>query len=1822
MPINKDLSLAPYFDDFDSEKQYYRVLFKPGFAVQARELTQLQTMLQNQVEQFGDNIFKEGSIIKGCNFTNLNGLEFVKLTDTAYLTAEGPSTTLNVENYVSRVITADDGTGNEIEIDEIFELTGSNTGLRADIISAAQGNKLDVPNLRTFFIDYKNTGTNGDTQFALGEPLTITRKRYKRGTTTQLFADEPQQITDLFVWDKVNTPHVGKTFGIQSAPGVIFQKGHFLFATSQTLIVSKYDLLPNNVSVGFRVNEAFVNTLQDSSLYDNANGSLNENAPGADRLRLIPELVVIDTTTASNDPNFFTLVRYQNGNAITVRDVSQYNVLGEELARRTYEESGNYVLDNFSVISDDLVDENGDSHVNVLLGTGCAYVKGYRVENNAERAFKIDQISTTETINAQAVSMDYGNYLEVDNSSGNGWQGKLSVNLTQCDVQDSSGSSLGSALVVNVTPDRVYITNLVMVGSVSEIARLAYSSGYVKVKNRVLEASKKPLVFNTGLRSLFNTSDTLIPVRVEDASATQTGNVITINANADEDFVVDNNDVLVIDSNSNYIPVLSTATDVNNSVLTINLDPSASSDPNVTVYYNKRMIGSVSGIEPYNKVVKEPYIRLDYDLAVDQYNLGFPDVFKITSIVDNAGVDFTNSFRLVPNQKDTHYDLSFMEYIPGRPRPTGRLTIQLKVFQLDNSTGEYFFTINSYPATLDPSDIPAYTSDSGLTYNLRESFDFRPYCNKIGLADYDYNTPGGSPVIDPTTYPVGGAVPFFTNFGAPLIPAINGSVTSDIEYYLSRVDTIVVDSYGEINILKGKEQSYPAPAKVGRDQFAIAQVTIPGYPVLSTRSANAQNKLPYAVTSMAVGATAYTMKDMHSLERKINNMSYYISLNQLEQATENLTILDENGLSRFKNGFVVDPFNDFSLSNIKDPMFSASIPHAQKILQPAVKTFPIDLKFKSSSAATLFPSTTDAKVGTLGRDSNVEIISQEAATGFRNCVSNFYQYTGQGFISPPYDVAYDTTTNPVTIDFDMTEAFTELVENLQEFIPLTDTQTTTRTGNFFADNFDMEASRAARRWIRRPGGTLTDTITTTTREISILPDQGTMSQQFVGDFITNMQFQPFIAARDIKVYMSGLRPNQRHYFYFDKQSIDANVCAGTASDTVDGIERGGEFGAAITSDANGVIRAVFAIPEESFFVGDRVLEIADVDVYSSIEAAATSQGFITYRAYNFSVERTSLTATTRMPEFDVNVTTTTRNVVRRPRGRDPIAQTFFIKKGMGQGSNSVFLSEVDVFFKRVSEENGIQLQIREVVNGYPSNQIIPFSRSYKKAGALTSANVSDDASIATTFAFDAPVRLDVEKEYCVVLQPDANDPNYLVYISQIGQVDLTPGDTQGAAVVQDWGDGVLFSSTNNSAWKSYQDEDLKFVLRRHNFNQSSGSITLTHNDCEFFTIDNLTGGNYSAGELIYQEKALQGGTQATVSVANGTAILTGTALDQTYAVGDFIKVTTSGVTPKTDIFSVVSVDSTTQITLNKPASYAIANGTGTPVVIGHMVYHNRLDRSELYLERSSARVGRTFTAGSPIVGLDSEKSADIVTVDDINLSYIQPMIGKTDDSVSTTNLTGTFVPAGLPNASYSTGLKFSDNNTFGNKGLIVHSKSNDPSGAKSFDFVIDLENNANVTSTPFIDIEISKLFAYQYKVTDTPATTSKYISSQIELSVDLDAEDIHVLVTGYRPTGTDIKVYVRPHNVFDGSNPREIDWVELELFEGVNTYSSNINQRDYREFKYRVAAADKDVDGALTYTSPAGTFSTFRKFAIRIDMLSPNIHNAPTLRDYRAIALT
>ena len=63
MPSPTDFNVSPYYDDFSEAKNFHRILFRPAFAVQARELTQSQTLQQNQIEKMGDHLFKPGAMV-------------------------------------------------------------------------------------------------------------------------------------------------------------------------------------------------------------------------------------------------------------------------------------------------------------------------------------------------------------------------------------------------------------------------------------------------------------------------------------------------------------------------------------------------------------------------------------------------------------------------------------------------------------------------------------------------------------------------------------------------------------------------------------------------------------------------------------------------------------------------------------------------------------------------------------------------------------------------------------------------------------------------------------------------------------------------------------------------------------------------------------------------------------------------------------------------------------------------------------------------------------------------------------------------------------------------------------------------------------------------------------------------------------------------------------------------------------------------------------------------------------------------------------------------------------------------------------------------------------------------------------------------------------------------------------------------------------------------------------------------------------------------------------------------------------------------------
>ena len=112
MAQKTDLNVTPYYDDFDETDQFHKVLFRPGFAVQARELTQLQSILQNQIERFGNHVFKEGTIVIPGNISYDDRYFAVKLqasynsvaTNTYLANFVGTNITGNTSGVTAKVV--------------------------------------------------------------------------------------------------------------------------------------------------------------------------------------------------------------------------------------------------------------------------------------------------------------------------------------------------------------------------------------------------------------------------------------------------------------------------------------------------------------------------------------------------------------------------------------------------------------------------------------------------------------------------------------------------------------------------------------------------------------------------------------------------------------------------------------------------------------------------------------------------------------------------------------------------------------------------------------------------------------------------------------------------------------------------------------------------------------------------------------------------------------------------------------------------------------------------------------------------------------------------------------------------------------------------------------------------------------------------------------------------------------------------------------------------------------------------------------------------------------------------------------------------------------------------------------------------------------------------------------------------------------------------------------------------------------------------------------------------------------------------------------
>jgi hypothetical protein len=411
MPQQTNLNVAPYFDDFDPANDYHKVLFKPGYPVQARELTTLQSILQNQIERFGQHFFKEGAKVIPGNIGYSQIYYAIQL--------ENNYQGVPVSAYVDQLV----GT----------RITGQRSGVTAVVDSILLAEDSDRGNL-TLYINYLNSSTsNNSTQVFLdAEPLTCDQVITSGllGNTT-IAAGSPFATT--LASDAAAT---GSSFQIES--GIYFIRGNFVNVNRETLILDQYTNTPS-YRVGLFINEEIVTADLDETLNDNSQGYNNYAAPGADRLRISVSLFK-KPVDDFNDDNFILLATVINGVLQTTTNRKGdlgggpgYLDVRDMLARRTFDESGHYYVKAFDVsVVNSLNDNVGNGGIFnsgqftpggetpsadlalYKISPGKAYVKGYEIESINATYIDVNKPRTTKTLKDQSILYNTGPTFKVN----------------------------------------------------------------------------------------------------------------------------------------------------------------------------------------------------------------------------------------------------------------------------------------------------------------------------------------------------------------------------------------------------------------------------------------------------------------------------------------------------------------------------------------------------------------------------------------------------------------------------------------------------------------------------------------------------------------------------------------------------------------------------------------------------------------------------------------------------------------------------------------------------------------------------------------------------------------------------------------------------------------------------------------------------------------------------------------------------------------------------------------------------------------------------------------------------------------------------------------------------------------------------------------------------------------------------------------------------------------------------------------------------------------------------------------------------------------
>tara|TARA_Y100000385_G_C13109448_1_gene651455 strand:- start:4493 stop:11038 length:6546 start_codon:yes stop_codon:yes gene_type:complete len=1055
-----DLNVSPYYNDFDASKQFEKILFKPGVAVQARELTQLQSYLSNSINNHAQFNLSDGQRVTGGESSILRK-PYIKIND-----VDASGTTVidaDLSTYVGDTV------------------TGSVTGITAKILTTQTGTDSDNKNKKTLYLAYTGgnptaAGSQGNAiHFDKGETLTVTSTVSARNNKT-FVVDSTRSTTD----ESLNYYGYGLFFVVSD--GVFFAKKQFVTHNRQEILLDKYKT-NGSFYVGLKVSETVVNSDSDASLLDPSSGSFNYNAPGADRYKVSTTLAK-KSLTEDSDEDFVATDKIVDGGYYQKLpdDADALAKLGKILAERTYEESGNYMVQPFTVdiqehldtglnngkFSSTDPDRPGDSQkLAVSVGNGTAYVNGFRHNFRTPTIVDVDKATTTAIQEGQTVSTGYGNYFIVDEFCG-AWNIKDGDSVTLYDTAKtavtggtygstaapSSSNIIGQAKIKNLYYDsgtidtasckyRIYLYDIAITKGKLEDARGVYysnstDSGFADIVlqgspavAKIQETTQNKLVFRApyvNAKTLAaaggGSYDTQYYYQEEFDVTFGTDGTMAVSTTGTSQFPYSGSITQTI-INQNFILVATQSATINGTPTAegriIPLTPSMIISANTgTLNFD---LGTVSGAftaklfvkvvnvdsTPVPKnLVSNVYVKIDTATNVGGANgpwdLGISDVFSIDEVYVGSSYSETtpnakNNFTLDKGQTDNVYGHG--KLVKSDITPIGttnrKIVVKLKCFTPNYAaTGGTYFAIDSYPVDdtgntgIFTFQIPSYESKITGIYNLKDCIDFRPYIVNTAIT-------ATATLANATENPLRS-----NTINAPADglqhPSPVNNFSTDVEFYLSRIDVLAITNTGNFEPVKGVPSLSPrVPVVPPSTGMAFAELNIPAYPSVSPFVAGITGN-KNVVGKRLLPSRRFSMGDIGRIEKRINRLEYYTALSLLEQEQQNMNIEDANGNTRFKNGIFINVFTNHAFSDVGDPGFKCAIDPLKKKVGPAYEDTHIPLKINNTTSTGIKQS---AELVTLPFTHDTVFSENRFASKARNCVGELlFEWGGDLDVSP------------------------------------------------------------------------------------------------------------------------------------------------------------------------------------------------------------------------------------------------------------------------------------------------------------------------------------------------------------------------------------------------------------------------------------------------------------------------------------------------------------------------------------------------------------------------------------------------------------------------------------------------------------------------------------------------------------------------------------------------------------------------------------------------------------------------------------------------------